>query len=151
MESARSVFKDAIKVCQRDENAWINLGHLYRIERRISNAIIAYQKAFMLDPQNSLANSSLMACYRLSGKDDLAEEQRKLAQSIVENETEYHRAVFESVCGNTSKAIDLLAIALEKKQIGVNWIRRDPNLDFIRDDPRFEQLSYLGDLNSREK
>jgi Flp pilus assembly protein TadD len=151
MESARSVFKDAIKVCQQDANAWINLGHLYRIERHLSNAIIAYQKAFLLDPQNSLAISSLVACYRLLGKDDLAEGQKKLAQPIVENETEYHRAVFESVCGNTSKAIDLLAIALKKKQIGVNWMRCDTNLDFIRDDPRFKQLSDPGDLNSREK
>ena len=79
------------------------------------------------------------------GKEELAEKQIKLARPIVENENEYNLAVFESVCGNADKAIQMLAIALEKKQIGLNTLQRDPNLDFIRHDPRFQRLIELHD------
>jgi hypothetical protein len=43
-----------------------------------------------------------------------------------------------------------LATALEKKQIGMDGVRRDPNLDFIRHDPRFEELQGPRDLKSRD-
>ena len=76
-EPARSVFKKATKVNPQDVNTWINLGHVQRIEKRLPDAIIAYKQAILLDPQNSSANSALVACYRLSGKDDMVEEQRK--------------------------------------------------------------------------
>ena len=147
LEAAQSAFKKATRINPQDANAWINLGHFYRRDRRLSDAIIAYQQAIRLDPDNSSANSSLVASYRLLGKDDLAEEQRKHTQPIVENETEYNRAVFESVCGNTSEAFILLTVALGKNQVSMNRVRHDPNLDFIRDDPRFEQLSGSGNPN----
>ena len=55
-------------------------------------------------------------------------------------ETEYDRACFESICGNVDEALALLKVALEKKQTPFAWARRDPDLDFIRDDPRFKAL-----------
>jgi len=63
----------------------------------------------------------------------------------MENESEYNIGVFESVCGNADKAIQMLAIALVKKQTGLNKLQRDPNLDFIRNDPRFQQLIEMND------
>jgi tetratricopeptide (TPR) repeat protein len=149
MEAARSVFKKATRMNLQVADPWINLGHVFQIEKRYSDAIIAYQHAIQLDMQNPSANSSLVACFRLSGKDDLAEKQRKIAHLIIRNENEYNRAIFESVCGNTIKAIELLAIALEKKQIGLNWVRHDPNLDFIRDDPGFAKLTGLDNQSSK--
>jgi tetratricopeptide (TPR) repeat protein len=77
MEAARSIFKKATRANPLDVNGWINLGHTFREEKRYANAIIAYQQAIRLDVQNSSANSSLVACFRLLGKDDLAEEQVK--------------------------------------------------------------------------
>lgn len=54
---------------------------------------------------------------------------------MMEIETEYNKAVFEAACGNTSKVIELLALALEKKQAGVSELRREANLDSIREEP----------------
>src|SRR5512136_1235421 len=48
-------------------------GHLYRREMHISDAIIAYQQAILLDPGNLPAHSARMAWYILMGKDDLSE------------------------------------------------------------------------------
>jgi tetratricopeptide (TPR) repeat protein len=140
LNSAVRAYKKAIRFTPNDASLWIGLGHVYRMEERLSDAIIAYQQAIRLDPQNSSANSSAVACYRLLGKDDLVEKQRNLVLPNMENEAEYNKAVFESVSGNTSKAIDLLAIALEKNQAGLNELRRDLNLDFIRADPEYRKL-----------
>jgi hypothetical protein len=38
------------------------------------------------------------------------------------------------------KAVEFLQIALDKNQVSVDWIRRDPSLDFIRDDIHFRAL-----------
>jgi tetratricopeptide (TPR) repeat protein len=131
---------NAIKLAPRNALSWITLGLVYRMGKRISDAIIPCQQAITLDPQNPWAYSTLIACYRLLEKNNLAEEHIKLARPIMENESEYNKGVFESVCGNVNEAIQWLAIAVEKKQVGLNKLQRDPNLDFIRNDPRFQQL-----------
>jgi hypothetical protein len=58
----------------------------------------------------------------------------------MENENEYNQACFESISGDADRAIALLEIALEKQQIQPVMVRSDPDLDFIRKDPRFEAL-----------
>ena len=140
---ALRAYRKAIRISPQDFHSWLALGHAYRMEKRLSDAIIAYKEALRLDSRNSMVNSSLVASYHLLGRDDLAEERRKLTQPIMENEIEYNRAVFEAVCGNKRKALKFLAAALAKKQAGVNMVRHDPNFDFIRDDAHFEELMGL--------
>ena len=55
-------------------------------------------------------------------------------------EDEYNRACFESICGNADEALALLKVALEKKHVSLEWARRDPDFDFIREDARFKAL-----------
>lgn len=143
-------YRKALRLSPQNANLWGKVGHLYHIMKRYRDAIIAYQQVILLDPQDPSARSALVACFRLMGKGVLAEEQMKLALPIMENETEYNRAVFESVCGNNGKAIKLLTTALQKKQIGRDGLRQDPNLDFIRHDPRFEHLQGSSDLDSKD-
>jgi hypothetical protein len=52
----------------------------------------------------------------------------------------YNRACFEAIQGNADEAIALLKIALEKRLVSTAVVRRDPDFDFIRDDPRFKAL-----------
>ena len=65
--------RKATRLNPRDAHLWSNLGHLYHIEERFSDAIIAYKYALRLEPQSSLAKSGLEACYRRLGKNDLIE------------------------------------------------------------------------------
>jgi tetratricopeptide (TPR) repeat protein len=143
MEAARRVLKKAARIDPQEIQTWINLGNAYRIERRLSDAIIAYQRAILVESRNPLANSLLVACYRSLGKHDLAEKQKELVYPILEKETEYHRAVFESACGNMEKARELLSLAIEKKQVGIHEALNDPNLDFRLDDPGFPRLAVM--------
>ena len=77
--SAVRAYKKAIRYSPEDAELWVGLGHVYRKEQRLSDAIIAYKQAYRLDPKNPSANSSMVACYRLLGKDNLAGQQGKLA------------------------------------------------------------------------
>ena len=36
--------------------------------------------------------------------------------------------------------LELLALAIEKHQVQLEWVRRDPDLEAIRDDSRFQEL-----------
>jgi hypothetical protein len=72
-----------------------------------------------------------------------AAEQEKLARILMEKENDYNRACFESICGNTEEALRLLRIALEQEQAPLEWVRVDPDFDYMRDDPRFKRIIGL--------
>jgi tetratricopeptide (TPR) repeat protein len=118
-----------------------HLGLVYACDGRIDEAIAAFQKVIELEPDHSLAHATLGGYYRKKGLEELAQKHIGIAmKSIFDSENEYNRACLAAICGNTDQALELLRIALINKQTYVDWILRDPDLDFIRQDPRFKQL-----------
>lgn len=118
-----------------------HLGLVYACEGRDEDAMSAFQKVIEIDPDYSLAHATLGGYYRKLGLEELAQKHiGKAMKNIFDSENEYNRACLEAICGNADQAIELLRIALKNKQTYVDWILRDPDLDFIRQDPRFKQL-----------
>jgi tetratricopeptide (TPR) repeat protein len=140
LEEARKAFERVLWLVPDHPRAWHGLGDVYRLGKQTTDAIINYRQAARLDPSFLPAQFSLIACYRLVALTDLAAEQIEAVRPSVKNESEYFQAVFASVCGNITEAVDLLASAIEHHQGSPDQIRRDPNLDFIRSEPRFLQL-----------
>lgn len=116
------------------------LGTLYAAEGKYTDAIREIQKVVELNPTFIFAHCALASYLRRMGQDDEAQQHITIAWPHMANEKEYDRACFESIRGNTDEALELLKIALEKKQTTIEWIRRDLDLDFIRDDSRYELL-----------
>lgn len=134
-------YQQAISTNDRKAFYFHNLGLAYAAEGRYEDAVSALEKVIELDPGHSLAHAALGGYYRKMGLDELAQQHiGKAMKSIFDSENEYNRACLEAICGNTDQAIDLLRSALEKKQTYVDWVLRDPDLDFVRQDPRFKQL-----------
>ena len=124
-----------------------HLGLAFAGAGRDEDAISAFQKVIELDPNHYLAHASLGGYYRKLGLEELSQKHiGKAMRNIYDSESEYNRACLDAICGNVDQAIDLLRIALEKKQTYVEWIIHDPDLDFIREDARFKQLisNYAG-------
>lgn len=142
-EAVRS-FKKVTRLVPKNAGSWKNLGRIYQIMDRIPDAIIAYKKAIRLVPEDASCYSALAACYRKTNRQKKVKEQIRLALPLMERENEYNRACFEAIRGNVDKAIELLRIAVEKNQVTLGSTRWDPNLEFIRDDPRFMDLVGLG-------
>ncbi len=145
-EDAIRAYKKAIKLNPINAGSWKNLGDNYHIMDRHPEAIIAYRKAIKIDPRDAPSYFSLAACYRKSGYTKKAAMQIKKGRLLIKQENEYNLACFESVTGNMEKSLVLLKTALAKKQIAVDRIRYEPNLDFVRDDLHFKKLLGNGKI-----
>lgn len=140
-EEALSAFERAIALEPNKEAYHYHLGLAYASRNRYAEAIKAIQKVVELNPEHTLAHCTLARYYRQVGQDSLAGEHLAVVRPSMEKENEYNRACFESICGNADEALELLKTALEKKQIQLNWVHNDPDLDFVRNDPRFAALT----------
>ncbi len=116
------------------------LGLHYQRQNNLEEALEVHKKAVELNPNDASYRVSLASVYRKLGRETDAAEQIALARPLMEKENEYNRACFESICGNMEEALRLLKIALEKRQTSLAWVSRDPDFDFIRDDPRFKEI-----------
>lgn len=118
-----------------------HLGLVYAAVGRYDEAINAFERVIEVDPAHSLAHATLGGYYRKNGNEELAKEHIEKARDLIANdENEYNRACMEAICGNIDYSLELLELALKNKQAYVNWARKDPDLDFIRSDPRFYEL-----------
>lgn len=137
---ARKCFDNAISQNQKDANAWRGRGTVLRILNEDEEAIKCFKKALEYNPVSSIDYISLAAVYRkLGGREDERTQTCENAQRFLAW-PEYNRACFEAVCGSADAALALLRTALDKKQETADFARRDPDLEFIRDDPRFKAL-----------
>ena len=99
------------------------------------------ERVIEIDSRHGLAHAILGGYYRKNGNKELAQEHIDAARELIaENENEYNRACMESICGNADQSLELLELALKNKHSYVNLARKDPDLDFIRSDPRFHAL-----------
>lgn len=133
-------YTEAVRLKPSYVFAYLHRSIVNELIDNLEAAIQDYKQAIHLLPEYGPARVSLIRLLRKLGKKVEAEEQEKLARSLMEKETEYNRACFEAVSGNTDKALELLKIALEKKQAAKEWTRQDPDLENLREDTRFKEL-----------
>ncbi len=139
-EAAIAAYQEAIALDPQDAAPHHGLGNVYRQLGRTEAAIAAYEEAIALDPKDAVPHASLAAIYRKMGRQEEYEAILPLARQLVANENEYNRACFEAIIGNVDEALVLLEVALQKRQASLDWARKDPDFDLIRDDPRFQAL-----------
>ena len=140
-EEAIDAFRKAVNLDSTKAFYFHHLGLVYSAVGRYDEAIDAFERVIEVDPNHSLAHATLGGYYRKKGNEELANEHIEKARSLLaKDENEYNRACMEAICGNTDNSLELLELALKNKQAYVNWARKDPDLDFIRSDPRFHAL-----------
>jgi tetratricopeptide (TPR) repeat protein len=139
-DEAVAAFEKAISLIPDREVYYYHLGLVYAAQKQHSAAVEAFRKVISLNADYILAHGALAGSCRRLGLDEEAARHIAIALPHMQTENEYNRACFEAICGNTSQAIELLAAALEKKQTTLEWMRTDPDLDFIREEPRFNEL-----------
>ena len=139
-DEAIATYQKATQLDPGDATAYANLGDVFNTVGRTKDALAAYSRAVELDPADALSRGSLAGLYRRLGRLEEYEEQINIARELSAEENEYNRACLEAIAGNVEPAISLLRVAMEKHQVQREWVRRDPDLESIRDDPRFKEL-----------
>lgn len=107
---------------------------------KFEDAVDAYKKSIETSPDRISLLISLTGCYGLLGRTKEYTEGCKAIQDTIEKENEYTRACFKAVCNDSESALSLLRIALEKTQVDLNWMNKDPDLQLIRDTQGFKEL-----------
>jgi tetratricopeptide (TPR) repeat protein len=139
-DEAVAAFEEAISRRPNNEEYHYHLGLVYAAQKRHEQAIESFKRVVQLNPDYILAHAALAGSYRRLGMDVEAEEHIRIARPAIQAEKEYNRACFEVMCGNSEAAIELLKAALVTRQTPLEWMRADPDLECLHEDPRFQAL-----------
>jgi len=139
-EEAIAAYQCAIELDPNDATPHTMLGALYEMEGQLERAQREHQRAVKLEPDSGMRHASLSSALRKLGREAEAAEHLARARELMANESDYNKACIESITGNADVALEHLARALERAPGNRAWARRDPDLAFIRDDPRFREL-----------
>ena len=137
---AVAAFEKAISLASQREVYHYHLGLAHAAQKRYDKAIQSMQMVVALNPDYVLAHCALAGLYRRTNKEAEAREHMVIARPYMESENYYNQACFEAICGNTDRAFAFLKNALDKQQVDPELVQSDPDLDFIREDPRYRQL-----------
>lgn len=133
-------YKKTIRLDPKNMHAWKDLGDIYREMNRLEEAIAAYHKGLKIDPNQILLYGGLAACYRMLDRPESVKKQIKLSIPLLREHNEKERSEFEALCGNNLEAIQLLGIALARKQVNARSVRSNPNFNSLHSDPRYQKL-----------
>jgi tetratricopeptide (TPR) repeat protein len=140
-QDAIFAYEQATSIETNNASFHYHLGLIYAAANRNEDALRLFKKVIDLDPNYGLAHATLSNYYRRMGLEELARQHiNKALNNTFQNENEYNRACLESICGNEDRALEYLELALQNQQSYADWALHDPDLDFVRNDPRFKVL-----------
>jgi tetratricopeptide (TPR) repeat protein len=136
-EEAIAAFQRASELDPKFAYPYSGAADVYYLQGQYSRALELYQKSYELQPRIKPLIGMAGVTRHLG---DEAQASKYVEQARALSPDDYNLACLETISGNTEAAIEHLRAALEKQPSQRDWARRDPDFDFIRDDPRFKAL-----------
>lgn len=139
------------KTLEMDHNfprALIILGAVYEQQGRFMEAIEMSSRAVKVSLSNPLALSGLGHARALAGQHH---EARRIVSDLQRLATSryvssYNIAIIYAGLGERSVALDYLERAVGNSDVWLVWLKYDPRLDCLRDEPRFDALAQRVNL-----
>jgi adenylate cyclase len=155
---ATAHYEKAVEVMDSDFHSWLMLVTCYQaqgdtanVRRGAAKMVSESQKALQQDPSNGAALGILAGGYAILGERERAREwiDRALLIDPDNVRMKYNFAcILAAYGGDTEEALHMLGRALMTAPEGlVRATETDPDLDPLRDDPRFRKI--LGDAKKR--
>ena len=139
-DDAIVAYQQAIARDEKDASPRANLVIPFRLLERWSEAEASIRHALALEPTDSSLWCGLADVLRRRGDQVRWQEALAQAQPLVDYNDFYNAACFESVAGNMEQALALLAQAAAEAGFDADWAQVDPDLAWLRHDPRFAQI-----------
>ncbi|HOT92163.1 MAG TPA: tetratricopeptide repeat protein, partial [Anaerolineae bacterium] len=117
-----------------------NLGTAYYELGQLEQAADAYRRAVETVADQGSYQMALGSVLRKLGRDDEAAIHLARARELLPPDDHYDRACLEAIAGNTDAALAHLEKALAWDATSRDWAARDPDLESLRDHPRFKAL-----------
>ncbi len=144
LREAEESYWQALSIDPCNTTANYNLATILRQTERAEEAIPLLQQAISSDPNDYDAILGLASIDRLAGKQASCMENAQKARAMIPCTDFYALACLEAICGNNDVALQHLAKALQEQTFERDWAWRDPDLAWLRDDPRFTELLGSG-------
>jgi tetratricopeptide (TPR) repeat protein len=140
-EEAEAAYRKAIELNPSDATAYSNLGNLLSDEnlKRYEEAMPLLEKMIEINPEDFNPYLAIVSINKQLGKSVSKDHLNKARQFMPEDDW-YNQACLESVAGNIDKAFENLEKAAQAGKFNPDWAQQDPDLQWIRDDPRFKAL-----------
>jgi eukaryotic-like serine/threonine-protein kinase len=134
--------RHALEIDSRAVGAYDCLGSAYLEKRMFSQALEESEKATKLSGDTPSRLVGFIRAQAMAG--NAAEAQRLLKK--MENSSDrqyvspYLTAIAYAALGEKNRALDLLGRAYQERSISMVWLRVNPALDTLRNEPRFKTL-----------
>ncbi len=117
-----------------------NLGNAYYELGQLEQAAEAYQQAVRITPEQGNRQATLGAVLRKLGRDDEAAVHLARARELLPDDDHYNLACLEAIAGNADAALDHLEKAIAWDATLRDRAARDPDLEPLHGNPRFEAM-----------
>jgi len=141
VDAAIEAYQHAIALDPERADDHTMLGSLYELQGRLDDALREHQQAVTLEPGMGMRHGSLASVLRKLGRDEEAAAHLARARELIPPDDHYNLACLEAIAGNTDAALDHLEKALAQNPARRDWAARDPDLESLRDHPRFKRMT----------
>ncbi|MBI5963589.1 MAG: tetratricopeptide repeat protein [Chloroflexi bacterium] len=135
-DEAEAAYRKAIEINPAEASAYNNLVILLRLNNRIEETMPLLEKIIEINPEDFNPYLAIASINKQNGKSVSKEFIEKARQFMPEDDW-HNRACLESVCDNFDMAFEYLEKAAQLERFNPNWAWDDPDLQWLRNDPRF--------------
>jgi serine/threonine protein kinase/Flp pilus assembly protein TadD len=152
-EEAAAIAERALEVNGDDYNTYLpfrnaleRLGRVKDVERIRERLIIVLRQQLEQVPEDVRARILMAGSLAASGEIEESERHLQMAIALRPNDTNvlYNAACTYGILKKKQDALDTLKKAIECGYGNLEWIKRDPDLLLLRDDPEFQKLVSRG-------
>ncbi len=148
LPEAEATLKTAIARDPKDAESFASLGEVYVHEKKLDLAENVERRAIALDPGRGEFHAALSEVYGQENRDDLASEECMVALQCnvpknLEVTLKYNLACFDARLGRQRECLFWLRQAFEAGFHDLELMRKDPDLESVRDLPAFRELFQM--------
>jgi tetratricopeptide (TPR) repeat protein len=139
-DDAITEFRKAIEIDPNYDISHFNLGITYEEKGQTNDAISEYLKTIKINPNNGKPHIAIARISKIVGDIKVYDQEIVKARQLINPGNNYEYACLECVAGNIDNAISILEIVLKDNPSQCDSAKRDPDLESLHDDPRFQAI-----------